>query len=132
MSKVLVDRELLARLHGVITDEQRLRVTDVGLVYELLAQPIVSGLVPDGYALVSLDSISQFPEINPANYGDDEVIALNNWAIDLLLAASPSHLSFEQLKATKRARVNAFLHERQNELLVNMLAGIPSAKGGDV
>ena len=47
-------------------------------------------VVPDGYALVSLESIGQFPEINPANYGDDEVIALNNWAIDLVLAASPS------------------------------------------
>jgi hypothetical protein len=45
--------------------------------------------------------------------------------------AQPTVTRFDSLIAAKRARVNAFLHERQNELLVNMLAGIPPAEDGE-
>jgi hypothetical protein len=123
MSKVLVDRELLARLHGVITDEQRLRVTDVGLVYELLAQPIVSGLVPD------VDDLSNFIRgIDGSNKMGAGALAerICDW-----IASPPSHLSFEQLKAVKGARVNAFLHERQDKLLLDMIADSQSTKEGE-
>lgn len=33
--------------------------------------------------------IDQFPEINMGNYGDDEVLALNNWGVELIQMAAP-------------------------------------------
>lgn len=34
--------------------------------------------------LVATDIIDRFPEINPSNWGEDEVIALNNWGIEVV------------------------------------------------
>ncbi len=34
--------------------------------------------------------ISRFPEINPGNYNDDDVEALNNWGLEVVAARSPA------------------------------------------
>ena len=56
--------------------------------------------------------LSDFPEINPANYGDDEVNALNAWgiaahtaieALQAKLDAAPKALAPEQVEAAWRA-----------------------------
>jgi hypothetical protein len=46
------------------------------------------------YRLVPEELIDRFPEINPSNYGHDDVCALNSWAIELVLAAAPEQPSF--------------------------------------
>lgn len=41
--------------------------------------------VPDGFVLVPRELLDRFPEINLANYGQDEVDALNAWGIEVVL-----------------------------------------------
>jgi hypothetical protein len=125
MSKVLVDRELLELAAKAIEKHHSSLAWPFAeeLRNILSAQPAVSGLVPD------VDDLSNFIRgIDGSNKMGAGALAerICDW-----IASPPSHLSFEQLKAAKRARVNAFLHERQNELLVNMLVGIPSAEEGE-
>lgn len=45
--------------------------------------------VPAGWQLVPSALIDAFPEINPSNYGHDDVCALNAWGVELVLAAAP-------------------------------------------
>lgn len=49
--------------------------------------PPAEPVVPEGWALVPLDVIDRFPEINPCNYDHDDVCALNAWGVELVLAA---------------------------------------------
>ncbi|KGT98482.1 hypothetical protein [Dickeya fangzhongdai] len=48
-----------------------------------------SPVIPDGWALVPLEIIDKFPEINVVNYNHDDVCALNSWGCELVLAAAP-------------------------------------------
>lgn len=51
--------------------------------------PPNSPAIPDGWALVPLEIIDRFPEINVVNYDHDDVRALNSWGCELVLAADP-------------------------------------------
>ena len=46
------------------------------------------------YRLVPDDILDRFPKINPSNYGHDDVSALNNWGVEVVLAAAsqPEHV----------------------------------------
>ena len=44
--------------------------------------------VPEGYSLVSDELLSEFPELNQSNYGQDEIDALNQWGIDVVKSAA--------------------------------------------
>ncbi len=44
---------------------------------------------PDGWKLVPVDLIERFPEINPNNYGDAEVKAINDWGIEVITTEYP-------------------------------------------
>lgn len=72
MTNVLIKRELLERLYGVITQTLNLRITDVALVYELLTAPSQpasahhAGEVPE----VLLTALRQYRH----NYGDNKLI----------------------------------------------------------
>ena len=46
--------------------------------------------VPEGYALVPVEIIDRFQELNPSNYDHDDVCDLNAWAVELVLAAAPT------------------------------------------
>ena len=46
--------------------------------------------VPEGYALVPVEIIDRFQELNPSNYDHDDVCALNAWAVELVLSAAPT------------------------------------------
>ena len=57
--------------------------------YRRFADQIEAAIVPPGYVVVPVEIVSRFPEINPSNYGPDEVDALNAWGIELAAAAAP-------------------------------------------
>lgn len=44
--------------------------------------------------LVPVELLDRFPEINPSNYGPDDVEALNAWGIEVALSAVPEQPSF--------------------------------------
>ena len=46
--------------------------------------------VPEGYALVPVEIIDRFQELNPSNYDHDDVCDLNAWAVELVLSAAPT------------------------------------------
>jgi hypothetical protein len=62
---------------------------------------------PD-YVLVPRELIDRFPEINMANYNDDDVGALNAWGIEIVAAAPPAApslaLTGEEVEALNRAQ----------------------------
>jgi hypothetical protein len=43
--------------------------------------------IPDGFVLVSVETLNLFPEINMQNYDVLDVDALNNWAIEMIAAS---------------------------------------------
>ncbi|MFJ5472746.1 hypothetical protein [Pectobacterium carotovorum] len=49
--------------------------------------------VPDGYALVSIDLLNKFPEINICNYNHDDVGELNSWGIELVSSTDQKPIS---------------------------------------
>ena len=51
--------------------------------------------VPEGYAIVPVEILDRFPEINPSNYDHDNACALNAWGVELVLAAAPTPPSTE-------------------------------------
>jgi hypothetical protein len=128
MSKVLVDRELLELAAKAIEKHHSSLAWPIAEeLRKILATPI-----PDAVEVVEVscvlwkrDSMDLPPLtewlVSSFKYKDGEgfmTVAQHNRIVS----------GFDSLMAAKRARVNAFLHERQNELLVNMLAGIPSAE----
>ena len=44
---------------------------------------------PEEWQMVPTEIIKRFPEINPSNYNHDDVCALNDWGVELVLAAAP-------------------------------------------
>ncbi len=46
--------------------------------------------VLEGYALVPVEILDRFPEINPSNYDHDGACALNAWGVELVLSAAPT------------------------------------------
>lgn len=44
--------------------------------------------VQEGYVLVPEELLERFKELNPSNYGHDDVCELNAWAVELVLAAA--------------------------------------------
>ena len=44
---------------------------------------------PEGYAIVPVEILDRFPEINPSNYDHDGACALNAWGVELVLSAAP-------------------------------------------
>lgn len=63
---------------------QYIATGDGGTSYcRLAAQP----QVPDGYSLIANEILDRFPELNMSNYGHDDVGALNNWGVELVLSA---------------------------------------------
>lgn len=49
--------------------------------------------VPDGYALVSIDLLNKFPELNICNYNHDDVGELNSWGIELVSSTDQKPIS---------------------------------------
>jgi Lar family restriction alleviation protein len=94
------------------------------------ANPIANGLVPDGYALVpiKITELMRISAWNEPEHGHSDLVE-RIWAG--ALAASPSHPSIEEAIAGKRASVNAYLHERQDRLLLNMIADNQPTKEGE-
>lgn len=41
------------------------------------------------HVVVAVEILDRFPEINPSNYNDEDVCALNNWGVEVVLAAAP-------------------------------------------
>lgn len=50
---------------------------------------------PEGYAIVPVEILDRFPEINPSNYDHDGACALNAWGVELVLSAAPTPPSTE-------------------------------------
>ena len=46
--------------------------------------------VPEDYAIVPVEILDRFPEINPSNYDHDGACALNAWGVELVLSAAPT------------------------------------------
>ena len=70
---------------GMPTEKYPLNYKDV----RAFARAIEAAIVPPGYVVVPVEIVNRFPEINPSNYGPDEVDALNAWGIELVAAAAP-------------------------------------------
>ena len=69
---------------------------DTPMDYGDEAWPLVhQSSMPDSTDGQTADTVSvprkllySFPELNPANYSEDDVVALNNWGIEVVLAAA--------------------------------------------
>ena len=44
----------------------------------------------EGWVMVPAEIVNRFPEINPSNYDHGDACALNDWGVELVLAATPS------------------------------------------
>jgi len=44
-------------------------------------------VIPEGYSLVPTEILDRFPEINTCNYDHDDACFLNNWGVEVVLAA---------------------------------------------
>lgn len=104
-----------------------------GRGFNMLGQPCSCGVLatrlcaatppaaPDGYALVPLEILDRFPEINPCNYGHDDVCALNDWGVELVLAATPPAAPAAQPIATISAdRMNEIANKVMGEVIASM------------
>ena len=45
--------------------------------------------IPEGWVLVPKEILDRFPETDPRNYDHDDVCSLNDWGVELVLAAAP-------------------------------------------
>jgi hypothetical protein len=45
---------------------------------------------PEGWVLVPVELLDQFPELNPSNYDHHDACALNAWGVEVVLAAAPT------------------------------------------
>lgn len=59
---------------------------------------------PEGYAIVPVEILNRFPEINPSNYDHDGACALNAWGVELVLSAAPTPPVFDDRKDAERYR----------------------------
>lgn len=59
---------------------------------------------PEGYAIVPVEILDRFPEINPSNYDHDGACALNAWGVELVLSAAPTPPVSEDRKDAERYR----------------------------
>jgi hypothetical protein len=60
-----------------------------------------------------IELMQDFPEINPANYGDDDVNALNAWGIDAHKAIEALQAENERLKGVDRdAKLSAVMFRK--------------------
>lgn len=68
-------------------------------------------LSEQGAEMTLIEMMQDFPEINPANYGDDEVNALNAWGI-------AAHKAIEALQADYNAKCSELelVHESRDAL----------------
>lgn len=76
--------------------------------------------VPAGYALVPLEILDRFPEINPSNYDHDDACALNAWGVELVLSAEPQPPA-EQAPAAHMAKVGEPVALIQNDDLNELM-----------
>lgn len=45
--------------------------------------------IPEGWVLIPKEILDRFPETDPRNYDHDDVCSLNDWGVELVLAAIP-------------------------------------------
>jgi hypothetical protein len=106
-----------------------------------MAYMLESGYGGNGLRLIELLESAPapavvMPERKPQRITDDYARGWNDYAVEFarlneVQYSPPALLSLREAIADKRARVNAFLYERQDKLLLDMLAGIPSNKEGE-
>lgn len=59
---------------------------------EIAAKPtgatLIHAVCSRGYALVPIEVLDRFPEINPSNYDHSDACKLNAWGVELVNAAT--------------------------------------------
>ena len=147
MTKVTIDRELLERIdESAICDG-----TDATIRDDLFTQLVAALATPRQPAEVGELGVvaSQFPEINFANYGQDEVEALQAWGFTALDAMADAQRAITELReecerlrmqlaerdariASMRAEVTQFIETHwvpvahQRDRLADLLDGLKS------